>query len=100
MRNTLLPVWLGQLLEARASRRTYSADEVLQLLRWGDPADPRAAAVHSAASQTAAWSASLPDTAARDLGPAATRLPTVIFWYQRGVDFADIRRRLSRSPPT
>ena len=91
----LLPGWLRRPPPGRARARAYTAEEVLQRLRSIDSDDPRTAAVQSAVSQTAAWPALLPESTARDLGPAASRLPTVVFWYGRGADFADIGRRLS-----
>ena len=90
-----LPGWLRRPLARWARATPYSAEEVRRRLRSADSDDPRTAAVQSAASQTAAWSALLSDRAARDLGPAAARLPTVVFWYQHGVEAADIGRRLS-----
>jgi hypothetical protein len=78
-----------------ARPRHFSADEVQHRLRLADPHDPRTHAVQAAASQTAIWSGLLPERTARDLGPAATRLPTAVFWYRRGLELEEIGRRLS-----
>ena len=78
------------------SRRvTFTPAEVRQRLQQDDAADPRTAAVHTAAARTALWSALLPDKVAYELGRTATRLPTVVFWYSQGASAHEIGRRLS-----
>src|SRR5438552_8917533 len=59
--------------------------------------DPRTAAVHAAAAEVGAWMRSLPGDAAREhrLGLAATRLPSVVFWYRQGLSSEEIGRRLT-----
>jgi hypothetical protein len=58
-------------------------------------AHPRTAAVHAAAERTGIWAASISDRLAADLGRAASRLPTVVFWYRQGVPSSEIGQRLS-----
>src|SRR5438477_626877 len=76
-------------------RSTFTPEEVRQRLRLADTAHPRTAAVQTAASRTAVWSALLPDNVALDLGPAGRRLPSVVFWHAQGVSLEDIGRRPS-----
>ena len=76
-------------------RTTYSAAEVRQRLQVDRSDDPRTAAVHAAAAQTGVWSSLLPHRQAVDLGRAADRLPTVVYWYRQGLTPCDIGRRLS-----
>jgi len=78
-----------------AQRKSFSPEEVRQRLRADLSADPRTRAVHAAAARTAVWSSRLPDRVAFDLGRAAHRLPTVVFWYCQGVPELEIGRRLS-----
>jgi|SRR5579859_4608177 len=79
-----------------AAHRSYSAQEVLHRLQVDRPdGDPRTLAVHTAAALTAVWSAELPERVAFDLGRAATRLPTVVYWYRQGLSANEIGRRLS-----
>jgi GNAT superfamily N-acetyltransferase len=73
----------------------YRPDEVRARLRLDPAADKRTAAVHAAAARTGEWAALLPATVAGDLGPAAARLPTVVFWYRHGLPAEEIGRRLA-----
>ncbi len=74
---------------------SYSPEEVRLRLREDLATDPRTAAVHAAAARTGVWSALVSGKVAADLGPAATRLPTILHWYRQGVSAHDIGRRLS-----
>jgi hypothetical protein len=76
-------------------RNTFSAREVRQRLRVERSDDPRTAAVHAAAARTSVWSGLLSDRLATDLGRAAGRLPTIVFWYRQGVSEHEIGQRLS-----
>ena len=78
-----------------APRETFTAEEVRQRLLSPDATPPRTAVVHAAAAQTSLWTSRLSEKTARDLGRAASRLPTVVYWYRRGVPASDIGRRLS-----
>ncbi len=78
-----------------ASRKSFSAEEVRQRLRLNLPHDERTRAVHAAAARTGVWSHQLSDHLAFELGRAADRLPTVVYWYRQGVPLCDIGRRLS-----
>jgi hypothetical protein len=76
----------------------YSAREVRARLREdAAPIDSRTAAVHAAAARTGAWTRLLPKDASREsrLGLAASRLPTVVFWYRQGISAEEIGRRLT-----
>jgi hypothetical protein len=73
----------------------FTADEVLQCLRVGEPGDGRTAAVQAAAARTGVWASRLPDKTAFQLGRAAGRLPSVVYWYTQGVSFNEIGSRLS-----
>lgn len=73
----------------------FTAAEVLQRLHADRVDDPRTAAVHAAAAQISVWSSLLSQRMALDLGRAANRLPTVVYWYQQGVSLGEIGRRLS-----
>ena len=87
--------WVRRAFQRWVSQGTYSTEEVLQRLCSDDPTGPRTVTVQTAARQTAAWSALLPAAAARDLGPSGSRLPSVVFWYRQGLDFAHMGQRLS-----
>jgi hypothetical protein len=78
-----------------AQRKKYTAEEVLQRLQvdWED--DERTAAVHAVAAHTSLWCSRLSDRLAFDLGRAANRLPSVIYWYRQGVSEKEIGQRLS-----
>ena len=78
-----------------ASRNTFTPEEVRRGLRVDVPQDRRTASVHAAAAQTAIWSSRLPEDVALDLGRAAARLPTIVFWYRQGISAHEIGRRLS-----
>ena len=83
-----------RLLAARTPQ--YTAEEVRERLHIDClTGDVRTAAVHAAAAMTAIWTSHLPDRMAFDLGRAANRLPTVVFWYRQGLSVHDIGRRLS-----
>jgi hypothetical protein len=83
----------------RVRRRVpYTAEEVRTRLRGTpSPSDPRTAAVHAAAAEIATWMYLLSPEADREdhLGLAARRLPTVVFWYCRGMSANEIARRLT-----
>jgi hypothetical protein len=85
-------------LRARARHVDYSPNEVRLRLRL-DPADdnPRTQAVHTAAADIGAWTQLLPPDADREarLSLAAARLPSVVFWYRRGLSAEEIGRRLT-----
>jgi hypothetical protein len=78
-----------------ALRKSYTAQEVRQRLQVDTDGDARTTAVQAAAAMTAIWSSRLPDGVALDLGRAADRLPTVIFWHRQGLSLAEIGRRIS-----
>jgi hypothetical protein len=74
----------------------YTAQEVRQRLQADlRDGDSRTAAVYAAAAMTAVWSSLLPERLAFDLGRAANRLPSVVFWYRQGLSPQEIGRRLS-----
>jgi len=88
----------GSLVRALRHREPYSPQEVrTRLLDEMSHGDPRTAAVHAAAAEVGAWMRLLPGDAAREhrLGLAATRLPTVVFWYRQGLSSEQIGRRLT-----
>jgi hypothetical protein len=76
-------------------RTTYTAEEILQRLKLDHADDPRTASVHAATAQIGVWSNLLSEEVASELGRAAQRLPTVVFWYRQGVSPCEIGRRLS-----
>jgi hypothetical protein len=76
-------------------RNTFTPKEVRERLRIQIAADPRTAAVHAAAARTADWAEHVPDRMASELGRAAHRLPTIVYWYRQGVPASEIGRRLS-----
>jgi hypothetical protein len=76
--------------------RPYTAEEVRLRLQLDDTQHPRTAAVHAAAAQCGIWARLLPDKLALDLGRAAHRLPTVVYWYRQGIPPHEIGRRLSQ----
>jgi hypothetical protein len=78
-----------------AWRKNYTAAEVRQRLQVDTADDPRTAAVHAAAAQIGVWSNLLSQRAADELGRAANRLPTIVYWYRQGVPPGEIGRRLS-----
>ena len=77
------------------TRNNYTATEVLQRLQVDRADHPRTAAVHAAAAQISVWSSLLSQRTAFDLGRAANRLPTIVFWYRQGVSPYEIGRRIS-----
>jgi hypothetical protein len=88
-----LRLFLPRLL---ALRKSYTAEEVRKRLRVDAAcADARTQAVHAAAAMTGVWASLLTDRVAFDLGRAANRLPTVVFWYCQGLCLHEIGRRLS-----
>lgn len=79
-----------------AAHKSYSAQEVLDRLQADElDCDARTFAVHTAAAMTGVWCTGLPDRIAFDLGRAANRLPTVIYWHRQGLSATEIGRRLS-----
>jgi len=88
----------GDILRQVRSHAPYSPDEVRARLRQSpSPTDPRIAVVHAAAAEIGAWVHLLPPDAHREeyLGLAASRLPTVVFWYCQGMSAREIGRRLT-----
>jgi hypothetical protein len=75
--------------------RSFTQEEVRRRLRGGDSGCARTAAVRAAAAHTAVWSSLLPDNIAVDLGAAARKLPSVVFWHTQGISLEDIGRRIS-----
>jgi hypothetical protein len=76
----------------------YSSKEVRLRLQARDPlGGPRTAAVQAAAAQVGGWMRLLPSDAGREhnLGLAAGRLPTVVFWFCEGLSPEQIGRRLT-----
>jgi len=93
-----LRVLAGDVLRRVRTHAPYSPGEVRARLREdSSPTDPRTATVHAAAAEIGAWMHLLPQEAAREdhLGLAASRLPTVVFWYRRGMSAREIGRRLT-----
>jgi hypothetical protein len=79
-----------------APRKTYTPEEVRERLQLDRACgDARTAAVHAAAAMTSVWSSELPDRMAFELGRAANRLPTVVYWFRQGLSCQEIGRRLS-----
>jgi hypothetical protein len=78
-----------------APRKNYTATEVRQRLQVDHDGDTRTGAVHAAAAMVGVWSSFLTDRVAFDLGRAANRLPSVVFWYSQGLSEHEIGRRLS-----
>jgi hypothetical protein len=78
-----------------AAHKSYTAAEVRQRLQIDKADDPRTATVHAAAAQSSIWSSLLPESASWELGRAANRLPTVVYWYRQGISPGEIGRRLS-----
>ena len=78
------------------ARNNFTAQEVRQRLQVDfATSDERTRHVHAAAAHTAVWSSRLSDRLAFELGRAASRLPSVVFWYRQGVSLNEIGRRLS-----
>ena len=77
------------------ARNHYTGAEVRQRLQVDRLDDPRTAAVHAAAARVGVWSSLLSPRAAIELGRAADRLPTVVYWYRQGLSACEIGRRLS-----
>lgn len=79
-----------------ALRKHYTAEEVRARLHADSlDRDGRTRRVHAAAALTGVWTSHLTDRIAFDLGRAANRLPTVVFWYRQGLSAHEIGRRLS-----
>jgi hypothetical protein len=94
---TLVTASDGFLRALRGPTR-YSPREVRLRLQPGGPLEgSRTAAVQAAATQVGSWMRLLPPDAAREhnLGLAATRLPSVIFWFRAGLSAEQIGRRLT-----
>ena len=88
----------GSLLRTFRRHEPYSADEVRARLRAdASSGDTRTASVHAAAAEIGAWMPLLANDARREhrLGHATNRLPSVVFWYGRGISAEDIGRRLT-----
>lgn len=85
---------LGKFSQTRTAP-TYSADEVRLRLTQNELTQPRTAAVHEVAARTGLWSTLASDQVAAELGRAATRLPTIVYWYRQGISAHEIGRRLS-----
>ena len=78
------------------AHRSYSAQEVLERLQADQlDGDPRTVAVQTAAAMTGVWCTALPERIAFNLGRAANRLPSVIYWHRQGLSTNEIGRRLS-----
>jgi hypothetical protein len=75
-------------------RAHFTPQEVRQRLKLDSASDPRTAAVHAAAARSGLWSSLLSRKVEVDLGRAASRLPTVVYWYRQGVSPREIGRRL------
>src|ERR1051326_6859798 len=78
--------------------RPFSPAEVRSRLRIdAKDGDPRTLLVHAAAAEIGAWTHLLPPSARseRRLGLAASRLPSVVFWYRHGLSSYEIGRRLT-----
>jgi len=76
-------------------RTPYTTLEVRRRLRQSPAACLRTAAVHAAASDVGAWTSLLDRRTAYELGRAADRLPTVVFWFCRGRRLDEIGRGLT-----
>jgi hypothetical protein len=76
-------------------RTPYTTLEVRHRLRQSPAACPRTAAVHAAAADVGAWTSLLDARTAFELGRAADRLPTVVFWFCRGRRLDEIGRQLT-----
>src|SRR5216684_4367162 len=90
--------WTMSMCPRLRQAEPYSPREVrARLVDETSQADPRTAAVHAAAAQVGAWMRLLPGDAAREhrLGLAASRLPSVVFWYRQGLSSEEIGRRLT-----
>lgn len=91
--------WLGPVagLLHRQYVPRYELGEVRARLLQMSECDVRTVAVHRAAAQAGAWMRLLPSDATREhcLGSVASRLPSVIFWYTRGLSSEEIGRRLT-----
>jgi len=87
--------WRRLLGKFPRSAPDYSPEEVRLRLTQDELADPRTAAVHTAAAHTGLWSTLASDQVTAELGRAATRLPTVVYWYRQGISAHEIGRRLS-----
>jgi hypothetical protein len=86
----------GFLRKLRGPTR-YTTREVRLRLQAGGLGGPRTVAVQAAAAQVGGWMRLLPSDAARErnLGLAAERLPTVVFWFCSGLSAEQIGRRLT-----
>lgn len=78
-----------------APRKSFTPREVRERLRTEQLEDPRTIQVHEAASRTGEWAGRLSDRLSFELGRAASRLPTIVYWYRHGVPPCEIGRRLS-----
>jgi hypothetical protein len=87
----------GGFLRALRGPGRYSSKEVRLRLQTGGLGGPRTTAVQSAAAQVGGWMGLLPSDASREhnLGLAAARLPSVVFWFREGLSAEQIGRRLT-----
>jgi hypothetical protein len=91
----LLPRLLARLPHSPPSANFTPEEVRLRLLEPDEAGHTRTAVVHAAAARTGIWFSLLPDKAAAELGRAASRLPTIVYWYRQGVSPNEIGRRLS-----
>jgi hypothetical protein len=87
----------GRLVLNRDADQRYTPEEVRDRLRRGsDPdLDARTLAVHAAAADVGAWTALMASQVAHDLGRAAERLPSIVFWFVQGRGLDEMGRMLS-----
>ena len=78
-----------------APRAHYTPQEVRCRLQVDRPDDARTAAVHAIAALTGTWASDVPERIAFDLGRAAARLPSIVYWYRQGLSEHEIGRRIS-----
>jgi hypothetical protein len=82
------------LRRSRSSELHFTSCEVRRRLRQQPAADPRTATVHAAAADIGTWTALLAPSTAHELGRAAERLPSAVFWFVQGRSMHDIGQRL------
>ena len=92
----MLTTWIKTIADwiRRQLGGDFVAEEVRELLRRDASADPRAALVYAAASDTRTWTTLLKRSDRFELGQIAGRLPAVVFWYTSGTSTEEIGRRL------
>jgi hypothetical protein len=84
--------FLTPLFPTRAER--FTPTEVRARLRQDPGLDRRTAEVHAMAARTGLWADRLHPDTALELGRSAERLPSVVFWFARGLAPEAIGRRL------